>query len=363
MTGVQTCALPIYGSGGGAHARAAVQARQRWFRIMGLLGGKWPHTHSIQPGGSSRAVDAAERLRLLSWVREFRGFLEQQLFGDTLEAVAALADEAALWRWVGEAPERGDLRAFLAISADLGLERLGPGPGLTLSVGAYRQARGHALQAGVWDAVGGTLRAPDLALVHEDVSHAWMADDGAPRHPHEGRTQPWADRPGAYSWNKAPRLGGEVLETGALARQLADGQPLLRDVVARTGASVHTRVLARLVEMARVLPLMEAWLGALQPREPFHQAHVLPDSGQGCGTTEAARGALGHWLGVAQGRLSHYQIIAPTSWNFSPRDAQGRPGALEAALVGAPVLPGETTPVAVQHIVRSFDPCMVCTVH
>jgi hydrogenase large subunit len=27
------------------------------------------------------------------------------------------------------------------------------------------------------------------------------------------------------------------------------------------------------------------------------------------------------------------------------------------------VLPGEKTPVAVQHIVRSFDPCMVCTVH
>jgi hydrogenase large subunit len=24
---------------------------------------------------------------------------------------------------------------------------------------------------------------------------------------------------------------------------------------------------------------------------------------------------------------------------------------------------GEKTPVSVQHIVRSFDPCMVCTVH
>jgi uptake hydrogenase large subunit len=33
------------------------------------------------------------------------------------------------------------------------------------------------------------------------------------------------------------------------------------------------------------------------------------------------------------------------------------------ALEGAPVRDGETTPVAVQHIVRSFDPCMVCTVH
>ena len=62
-------------------------------------------------------------------------------------------------------------------------------------------------------------------------------------------------------------------------------------------------------------------------------------------------------------RSAGYQIVAPTSWNFSPRDAQGRPGALEAALVGAPVAAGDDNPVAVQHIVRSFDPCMVCTVH
>ncbi|NVK60523.1 MAG: nickel-dependent hydrogenase large subunit, partial [Rhodobacteraceae bacterium] len=29
----------------------------------------------------------------------------------------------------------------------------------------------------------------------------------------------------------------------------------------------------------------------------------------------------------------------------------------------APVGEDERTPVAVQHVVRSFDPCMVCTVH
>ena len=40
-----------------------------------------------------------------------------------------------------------------------------------------------------------------------------------------------------------------------------------------------------------------------------------------------------------------------------------KPSDTEAALVGAPVRPGETTPIAVQHVVRSFDPCMVCTVH
>jgi hydrogenase large subunit len=117
------------------------------------------------------------------------------------------------------------------------------------------------------------------------------------------------------------------------------------------------------MELALVLPWMSQWLDALQPREPFHLARELPFEGQGVGLVEAARGALGHWLSLRDGRIARYQIVAPTSWNFSPRDAAGTPGALEAALVGTPVEPGEVMPVAVQHVVRSFDPCMVCTVH
>ena len=57
---------------------------------------------------------------------------------------------------------------------------------------------------------------------------------------------------------------------------------------------------------------------------------------------------------------TRYQIVAPTTWNFSPRDASGAPGPLERALVG---VDGGEGSVAVQHVVRSFDPCMVCTVH
>jgi hydrogenase large subunit len=66
---------------------------------------------------------------------------------------------------------------------------------------------------------------------------------------------------------------------------------------------------------------------------------------------------------VRDGRIVNYQIVAPTTWNFSPRDENGVPGVCEQALVDAPVRDGEIEPVAVQHIVRSFDPCMVCTVH
>jgi hydrogenase large subunit len=200
------------------------------------------------------------------------------------------------------------------------------------------------------------------------MRHAWFNEGktGGPLHPMAGLTQPQHDKPGAYTWTKAPRLAGQVVETGAIARQLVDGHALIRAAALEHGGTVYTRVLARLVEVARLLPMMEQWLLALRPREPFHQLQALPAQAQGVGLTEAARGALGHWLRIEQGKISHYQIVAPTSWNFSPRDTAGTPGALEAALVGAPLdaaTEGRGDSVAVQHIVRSFDPCMVCTVH
>lgn len=357
-------------TGGGLHSRAALAARARWFELIGTLGGKWPHTGAILPGGSARAIEAAERMRLLARVREMRAFLEQTLFGTPLEEVTALDSLAALQDWRNRAAG-SDLALFLDIADDTGLARLGIGPGRYLSYGAYAQADGHhALARGVWDGARQLLLPLDPRDITEDPRHAWYAEEASATasHPMAGSTRPQVDKAGAYSWNKAPRLAGQVLETGAVARQLVDGQPLIRAAVLAHGGCVSTRVLARLLELARIVPLMEQWLLALQPHAPFHQAHALPDQAQGIGLTEAARGALGHWLRIDKGRLSHYQIVAPTSWNFSPRDAKGTPGALEAALVGAPLDHGaddiaSNTSVAVQHIVRSFDPCMVCTVH
>ncbi len=348
----------------GEQVRAATAARQRWLTLLGTLGGKWPHTQSVEPGGSTRPIDAAERVRLLAKLREFRSFLERQLIGDALEAFTALDSTDALWAWHAQAPLSGDLRFFLTLVQDLGLQTLGPGPGRYLSYGAYAQPGGGvALAQGLWRDDAQRLDALDAHAITEDATHAWLAQAKEPLHPLHGITRPEPHKAGAYTWNKAPRLGGEVVETGAIARQLASGHPLVRDAVARHGGTVFTRVLARVLELARVLTMMEDWLLAIRPTEAFCVPTELPDEGHGVGLSEAARGALGHWLVVRGGRIANYQIVAPTSWNFSPRDALGTPGALEQALVDAPVREGEKTPVAVQHIVRSFDPCMVCTVH
>ncbi|WP_372656651.1 nickel-dependent hydrogenase large subunit [Hydrogenophaga sp.] len=348
----------------GEQTRAAIAARQRWFTLLGTLAGKWPHTQSIEPGGSTRPVEAAERIRLLAKVREFRGFLERELFAAPLEFITGLADEEALWAWHAQDPWRGDFRLFLSMVQSTALTSLGAGPGRYLSFGAYPQpGGGFAFPNGVWHAQTQALAALDEGAIREDATHAWLSDTQGPLHPREGITRPDADKPDAYTWNKAPRLAGEVIETGAIARQLAAAQPLVSDAVRRHGGTVFTRVLARVLELARVVPMMETWLSQLQTNEAYCVPSPVFTEGVGVGLSEAARGSLGHWVVASRGRIANYQIVAPTTWNFSPRDAAGTPGALEQALVGAPVQDGEATPVAVQHIVRSFDPCMVCTVH
>jgi hypothetical protein len=42
---------------------------------MGYLAGKWPHSLALQPGGTTRAITATEKVRLLTVLREFRAFL------------------------------------------------------------------------------------------------------------------------------------------------------------------------------------------------------------------------------------------------------------------------------------------------
>jgi Ni,Fe-hydrogenase I large subunit len=344
----------------GEALREALPARARLLETMGLVAGKWPHSLAFRPGGVTRALDLGATMRLFALIADFRAFAEKVLFAAPLEAVAALDSCAALEAFAARAD--GDFAAFLRIAFDLRLEQLGPGPGLLMSCGAYDGPQGHCFPAGLLDAATGALRAPPLDAIEEDVSHAFMRDTSAD--PALAETAPDIHRPGAYSFAKAPRLEGRAVEVGALARQAVAGHPLIRDLLARRGASnVLARIVARVLEIALLTRAMEEWTRALRPGEPFCHADAPLRDGAVTGFVEAARGALGHWARYRGGQIEGYQIIAPTTWNFSPRDAAGNPGPLELALQGLEVGEEGASSVAVQHVVRSFDPCMVCTAH
>ncbi|WP_028293252.1 nickel-dependent hydrogenase large subunit [Oceanobacter kriegii] len=356
----------------GNATKQVLPARAQFLHLMGLMAGHWPHSMAIQPGGSSKAVTRQERLRVISILAEFRRFLETTLFGADLDAINELDSVSALTNWAAQDSwQSSDLRTFLHLSDQLTFSQLGRATDKLMSMGNYPQPdlAGSSLSLqvsrGLWLPTAG-LQPLNTDAIKEDVSHSWVEDGSGAEHPAQGHTEvslASSEKPHAYSWCKAPRLNGEVVETGALARAVVSQRPLMTELMQQQGATVHTRMLARLLELAWMLPQMQQWAKDLQVDQPYCNNTALAKEGEGAAMMEAARGSLGHWIRLKNGRISHYQIVAPTTWNFSPRDEQGQPGPLEQALEGAPVMAAEKDPIAVQHIVRSFDPCMVCTVH
>lgn len=167
-----------------------------------------------------------------------------------------------------------------------------------------------------------------------------------------------------YSWSKAPRYADLPAETGPLAERIVAGDPLFLDLCKRDGVNLLVRQLARLTRPATLLAAMETWLAemAAQPGQDYYAPVQELREGSGFGLVQAARGALGHWVELKDGRITHYQIITPTAWNGSPRDGAGVRGPWEEALIGTPIA-DSGNPVEAGHVIRSFDPCLVCTVH
>ncbi|HBI04979.1 MAG TPA: Ni/Fe hydrogenase, partial [Paenibacillaceae bacterium] len=77
---------------------------------------------------------------------------------------------------------------------------------------------------------------------------------------------------------------------------------------------------------------------------------------------DTTRGALGHWLKIDEKKISFYQIITPSTWDFSTRDERGLRGVAEEALIGTPIQ-NPDKPGEIGRILRSFDPCMSCATH
>lgn len=200
-------------------------------------------------------------------------------------------------------------------------------------------------------------------------------------HPFEGETEPIdpeeGRKHGKYTWSKSPRydvpgLGYVPLEVGPLARQLIAGNPdhaahqnydpLIYNCYKQMGPSVMLRAFARMHEAAKYYKWTRQWLTELKLHDRFYIKPVERAEGQGFGATEAARGFLADWIVLKEGKIANYQVITPTAWNVCPRDGQENRGPMETAFMGTKVADTED-PVELGHVARSFDSCLVCTVH
>ena len=331
----------------------ALRIRRVAHEMLAIFGGRMPHNVGIVPGGVTSEVTADKIAAFAGKLVEVKAFVEDMY----IPAIFAVA---------GRYADHFDIGAGCRRFLSYGVFDLADGQTDPLK-------RQRLIPAGVVDAEG-KLAEVDLARITEDVKSS-RYDDSCAARPAEGATVPAPEKEGAYSWLKSPRYDGQVTEVGPLARTMvahAAGVAKVRaDVDAALAAagisaeklpSVLGRHLARALESRWVCDAMAEWLEQLRPGEPAAVELTIPDEASGVGLTGAPRGALGHWIDIKDGKIALYQLVVPTTWNASPRDANGVPGPMEQALIGTPVKDADN-PFEVVRVVRSFDPCLACAVH
>lgn len=361
--------------------------------VYAIFGGQWPHSSFMIPGGVMCAPSLSDVTRSIAildmWKREW---LEKQWLGCSIERWLEIKswDEMLAWADENDSQRNSDCGLFIRFALAAGLHTYGGGVGSYLATGTFFKpdlydhptvdGRNDALitRSGVYDGKG--YHDFDHLNVREDTAHSFYRGDKS-LHPWQGETDPIDPLEGKkqdkYSWAKSPRydvpgLGSKPLEVGPLARQVIAGKPdaaahqdydpLFRDIVQQHGPSIFTRVMARMHEAPKYFKYTRQWLDQIDLHDRFYTKPVEHEQGRGFGATEAARGALSDWIVLSNGRIENYQVITPTAWNIGPRDRTGTLGPMEQAFIGAQIT-DPTDPVEMGHVARSFDSCLVCTVH
>ena len=370
-----------------AHYLEALDWQREFIKMHAVLGGKNPHLQSFLVGGMATPVDpdsqAALNTHTIAALKQFvanaRDFVSRVYIPDLLAIASFYKDWAGYGRGVGNYLAYGEYP-----------EDDTANPVLFLPRGIIR---GRDLSK---------VEPFDQGKVTEFVSHSWyqyQAGDGVALHPYQGETSPnytgprppyellglEANTDQKYSWLKSPRYDGEPMEVGPLARMLVafvSGHARVKELVGAVLKELNVgpealfstlgRVAARGIETQVIAEKMDAWVNALAANMGSGELRIhdnskwdpstWPADAMGAGFHEAPRGALGHWVSIHNGLISNYQCVVPSTWNAGPRDAQGRRGPYEEALLATPVADPER-PVEILRTVHSFDPCMACGVH
>jgi hydrogenase large subunit len=381
----------------------ALQMARVGREIATLMFGKLPHPATIVPGGVSLEAGRDLFNQVLGRINALLDY-SKKLAAVWDDLVDFFYDAEPRYRRVGELPCNlisvglwDDPEAYDANYANCnewGARRMSA-PGVIVN----GEAR--------------TDRLSDINIgIEEFVDHSYYrqwAPGEIPADPLSGPVSPWhpwnketlpepapRDWKGRYSWNSAPRWDREAMETGPLARlwisavtggpncefiQSARGtgrgaleislpkgrRPATRLrwlVPERPNALERNRARAYQVAyavMAAYSDLLKAFDYVRRGQITMAVRFLHPDRKVSAGFWESGRGMATHHLVIDKHKVANYQIITPSEWMGSPRDALNLPGVYEAAMMKSPLLeeclrPEDFTGVDILRVMRSFDP-------
>lgn len=346
--------------------------RQQVFaaQMTAVWGAKNPHLQGHLPGGVTviEQLNADRIAQYLYLLKEQIAFIEEVYIPDLLAVASFYKDWAKI----------GGNKNFLAY---------GDFPQSDVEPDSFYFPRGMI--------VNGELKLVkvDPSKITEEVTRSWYEGD-KPLHPSVGETKPLTgdklkgavpdtkSKDGKYSWIKAPRYDGQVMEVGPLAQCLVsyvggnqeikgtvDGVLKKLEVGPDALFSTLGRIAARGIKCLVNAKAAEKWTMELVENikkgdTKTFTSYKMDEStnGKGAGMNDVARGSLGHWIEIEKGKIKNYQQVVPSTWNLGPSDGKNQKGPVENALIGTPVADPKK-PLEVLRTVHSFDPCIACAVH
>jgi len=369
-----------------AHYLDALEWQKEIVKIHAVFGGKNPHPNYLV-GGVPCSIDVdevaainTERLNLVARLISQADEFVNQVYLPDLLAVASFYKDWAQWG--------GGLKNYMSYG-----EYPTQGYGKPES---FKYPRGVVLNRDL--STVHPVNPRDSQEIKEYIASSWYTYAGGENegiHPWAGETEikytgpkpPFETLEGyqKYSFLKTPRWKDNPMEVGPLARLVVayasghtDVQDLVKDTLGKlnvpVGALFSTlgRTAARGLDAALAMGWLKEFFGELMDRVKTRETSTFnpekwepaswPADCEGVGLVEAPRGSLAHWIKIKNGKIDNYQLVVPTTWNGSPRDAKQQHSSFESALIGTPVANLEQ-PVEIIRTIHSFDPCLACAVH
>ncbi|MCX7857715.1 MAG: nickel-dependent hydrogenase large subunit [Deltaproteobacteria bacterium] len=337
-----------------SHYVKALHMRRKGQEMGAIFGGKMPHNVGILPGGVASTPTVDSITNFLWRLKEIKEFVDNVYIPDVIAVAKVYSDYFEIGKGCGK------LLSFGVYDID-GKEK-----------DLMKRARFHASGR---TSLNLDYEEVDPQKIREYVKYSYYEDSSSGKHPKDGVTAPFVGKQGAYSWLKSPRYDGMVYEVGPLARMMVNYvkgnkkvKALMDSALSEIGMKIENmfstmgRHLARALETKLLAEAMEEWVLSLKVGEPCYVPYEIPEESEGIGLVDAARGALCHAIRIKGKRIDNYQVITPSTWNVSPKDDKDQPGPLEQALIGTRIK-DEKNPFELVRIVRSFDPCLACSIH
>jgi len=346
-----------------SHYLEALKFQTNISKAVAIFGGKTPHPQSIVVGGVTSVSDMLNPQRLNDYlfiIKEAKDFIDRAYLPDAKLLSLAYRDE---------------------IKAGVGRAN-----GNFLSVGGYKFEGERKLfcDGVIYNHDFENIVNFDESKITEEIDRAWYKDDEVYYTDlNDDGTLKTANKDDKYSWVKAPRYDGKTMETGPLARVLISykkDHTLIKSFVDEFLKDTNLELIdlsttvgrnaARAIETGYICEYIFKLVSRLIQNIKYYDTDTwvkydfdsLNKEAKGRAFFEVPRGTLSHFINIKDQKIDNYSVIAPTTWNATPKSIDGKRGPYEEALIGLKII-DTSKPLEVLRVIHSFDPCLACAVH